>query len=49
MVFYTMVKNQTEYDATRWAEQDDLRPKRAAAALQRQSRLPTCPIETSAV
>ena len=50
IIFYTMVKNQTEYDATRWAEQDDLRQKRAAAAFQRQAQrrgFLLVPLETS--
>jgi transposase len=38
MVFYTMVKNQAEYDETIWATRDAQRNKRLEARLQRQAR-----------
>lgn len=37
IVFYTMVKNQTEYDASLWAQRDAMREKRIEARLQKQA------------
>jgi transposase len=37
VIFYTMVKNQKEYDATLWAKRDALREKRAEARLHKQA------------
>jgi hypothetical protein len=36
--FYTMVKNQVEYDATLWAQRDTERDKRIEAKLKRQAQ-----------
>jgi transposase len=38
IIFYTMIKNQVEYDATRWAEADAQREKRFQEKLKRQAR-----------
>ncbi len=38
IIFYTMVKNQVEYDATLWAQRDAKREKRVEAQLQRQAQ-----------
>ncbi len=38
IIFYTMVKNQVEYDATRWAQRDTERDKRIEAKLKRQAQ-----------
>ncbi|MGC2658021.1 MAG: IS110 family transposase [Bryobacteraceae bacterium] len=38
VIFYTMLKNQVEYDATLWAASDLKRQQRAAARLHRQAR-----------
>jgi transposase len=38
IVFYTMVKNQVEYDATLWAQRDTERDKRIEARLKRQAQ-----------
>jgi transposase len=38
IVFYTMVQNQVEYDATIWAERDAEREKRFEAKLKRQAQ-----------
>lgn len=38
IIFYTMVKNQTEYDTTLWAERSAQREKRFEAKLRRQAR-----------
>jgi transposase len=38
IIFYTMVKNQVEYDATLWAERDTQREKRFEAKLKRQAQ-----------
>lgn len=37
IIFYTMVKNQTEYDASLWAKRDALREQRLEARLHRQA------------
>ena len=37
IIFYTMVKNQVEYDATLWAQRDTEREKRFDAKLKRQA------------
>lgn len=37
IIFYTMVKNQVEYDATLWAQRDTEREKRNEAKLRRQA------------
>ncbi|MFN9544660.1 MAG: transposase [Alphaproteobacteria bacterium] len=37
VIFYTMLKNQVEYNATLWAERDHLREKRIEANLHRQA------------
>jgi hypothetical protein len=37
IIFYTMVKNQVEYDATLWAQRDAQREKRFEAKLKRQA------------
>jgi transposase len=37
VIFYTIVKNQVEYDETAWAERDTLRQTRLAARLKRQA------------
>jgi hypothetical protein len=38
VIFYTMVKNQVEYDETIWAARDALREKRLEAKLKRQAK-----------
>jgi len=38
VVFYTMVKNQVEYDETIWAMQDAQRDKRLELRLKRQAQ-----------
>ena len=38
IIFYTMVKNQVEYDATLWAQRDTERDKRIEAKLKRQAQ-----------
>lgn len=38
VIFYTMVKNQVEYDATLWAQRDARREKRFKDKLQRQAK-----------
>ena len=38
IIFYTMVKNQVEYDETLWAHRDQQREKRFQDKLQRQAR-----------
>ena len=38
IIFYTMVKNQVEYDATLWAQRDAKREKRFEAKLKRQAQ-----------
>jgi len=38
-IFYTMVKNQVEYDASLWAQRDAMREKRLDARLQKQAAL----------
>ena len=37
IVFYTMVKNQVEYDVSLWAQRDAMRDKRIEARLQKQA------------
>jgi transposase len=37
IIFYTMVKQQVEYDATLWAERDTMREKRIEAKLRQQA------------
>ena len=37
IIFYTMVKNQMEYDASLWAKRDVMREKRLEARLHRQA------------
>jgi len=37
IIFYTMVKNQQEYDPTIWAQRDSERKKRFEAKLQHQA------------
>jgi len=37
IIFYTMVKNQVEYDATLWAQRDAQREKRFEEKLKRQA------------
>ena len=37
IIFYTMVKNQVEYDASLWAKRDELREKRLEARLHKQA------------
>jgi hypothetical protein len=37
IIFYTMVKNQVEYDASLWAERDAIREKRLEAQLHKQA------------
>jgi hypothetical protein len=37
IIFYTMVKNQVEYDASLWAHRDAMREKRIEARLHRQA------------
>jgi hypothetical protein len=38
VIFYTMVKNQVEYDDTLWATRDTQREKRLEAKLKRQAK-----------
>ena len=38
IIFYTMVKNQVEYDASLWAQRDTERDKRLEAKLKRQAQ-----------
>ena len=38
IIFYTMVNNQVEYDATLWAQRDAQREQRYQEKLQRQAR-----------
>jgi transposase len=38
VIFYTMVKNQVEYDATLWARRDASRQSRAETRLKRQAK-----------
>jgi hypothetical protein len=38
IIFYTMVKNQVEYDATIWTQRDAQREKRFEAKLKRQAQ-----------
>jgi hypothetical protein len=38
VIFYTMVKNQVEYDDTMWATRDAQREKRLEAKLKRQAK-----------
>ncbi len=38
VIFYTMVKNQVEYDETLWAARDAHREKRLQAKLKRQAK-----------
>ena len=38
VIFYTMVKNQVEYDATLWAQRDAERATRFEAKLKRQAQ-----------
>ena len=38
VVFYTMVKNQVEYDETIWATKDAEREKRLEARIKRQAK-----------
>jgi transposase len=38
IIFYTLVKNQVEYDSTLWAERDTAREKRFEERLKRQAR-----------
>ena len=37
VIFYTMVKGQVEYDASLWAQRDEMRERRAEARLQKQA------------
>jgi hypothetical protein len=37
VIFYTMVKSQTEYDASIWAQRDEMREQRLEARLHRQA------------
>jgi len=37
VIFYTMVKTQTEYDASRWAAQDQLRQQRLKTKIEKQA------------
>ena len=37
VIFYTMVKNQVEYDASLWARRDQMREKRIEARHQKQA------------
>lgn len=37
-IFYTLVRNQVEYDETIWAQQDAHRDKRLEAKLKRQAQ-----------
>jgi len=38
VIFYTMVKNQVEYDETIWAAKDAQREKRLEARIKRQAK-----------
>jgi hypothetical protein len=38
LIFYTMVKNQVEYDETIWATRDSQREKRLEAKIKRQAK-----------
>ncbi|PYV74382.1 MAG: hypothetical protein DMG96_20340 [Acidobacteria bacterium] len=38
LIFYTMVKNQVEYDETLWATRDSQREKRLETKLKRQAK-----------
>jgi hypothetical protein len=38
VIFYTMVKNQVEYDETIWAARDSQREKRFEAKIKRQAK-----------
>ena len=38
VIFYTMIKNQTEYDQTLWEKQDTQRLQRHTASLKRQAQ-----------
>ena len=38
VIFYTMIKNQVEYDETLWATRDARRKKRLEAKLKRQAK-----------
>jgi hypothetical protein len=38
LIFYTMVKNQVEYDETIWATRDNQRENRLEAKIKRQAR-----------
>jgi hypothetical protein len=38
-IFYPMVRNQVEYDASLWAQRDAMREKRLDARLQKQAAL----------
>ena len=38
VIFYTLIKNQTEYDETIWAARDIQREKRLQARLKRQAK-----------
>ena len=38
VIFYTMIKNQVEYDETLWATRDAQREKRLEAKLKRQAK-----------
>jgi transposase len=51
IIFYTMVKNQVEYDASLWAQRDAMREKRLEARLQQQAAkrgYKLVPLETAA-
>ena len=51
VIFYTMIKNQVEYDDTMWATRDAQREKRLEAKLKRQAKqlgYELVPIETKA-
>jgi hypothetical protein len=37
IIFYTMVKKQLEYDASLWAQRDDMREKRIEVRLHKQA------------
>jgi len=37
IIFYTMVSKQVEYDASLWAQRDQLREKRLEATLRKQA------------
>jgi transposase len=38
VIFYTMIKNQVEYDETIWTAKDDQREKRLESKLKRQAK-----------